>query len=53
MNEQILDWITRFQRDKDIEALAHLKKYCFRMIEPLIVEFTCKHGKEAGELLRL
>lgn len=53
MNEQILDWITRFQRDKDIEALAHLKKYCFRMIEPLIEEFTCKHGKEAGELLRL
>ncbi len=53
MNEQILDWITRFQRDKDIEALAHLKDYCFAMIEPLIEEFTEKYGEEAGQLLRL
>ena len=46
MNEQIIDWIIRFQRDKDIEALAHLKDYCFE-------EFTEKHGEEAGQLLRL
>lgn len=53
MNEQLVDWIIRFQRDKDIEALAHLKDYCYEMIEPLMEEFTMKYGEEAGELLRL
>ncbi|KUF32057.1 MULTISPECIES: hypothetical protein [Lysinibacillus] len=53
MNEQLVDWIIRFQRDKDIEALAHLKDYCYEMIEPLIEEFTMKYGEEAGELLHL
>lgn len=48
MNEQLVDWIIRFQRDKDIEALAHLKDYCYEMIEPLIEEFTMKYGEEAG-----
>ena len=53
MDEQLEDWIIRFQRDKDIEALAHLKDYCYEMIEPLMEEFTMKYGEEAGELLRL
>ncbi|HWI46885.1 MAG TPA: hypothetical protein VNU45_01505 [Rummeliibacillus sp.] len=53
MNEQLADWITRFQKEKDIEALASLKDYCFDMIEPLITEFTEKYGEDAGELLRL
>ncbi|MEK9199339.1 hypothetical protein ACH0B5_00290 [Ureibacillus sp. 179-F W5.1 NHS] len=53
MDEQLADWITRFQRDKDIDALASLKDYCKDMIEPLIIEFTEKYGEEAGELLRL
>ena len=53
MDEQLMDWIIRFQRDKDIEAPAHLKDYCYEMIEPLIEEFTMKYGEEAGELLRL
>jgi len=53
MNKQLVDWIIRFQRDKDIEALAHLKDYCYEMIEPLMEEFTMKYGEEAGELLRL
>ena len=53
MNEQLVDWITRFQKDKDIEALENLKNYCFDMIEPLIQEFTEKYGEDAGELLRL
>lgn len=25
MHKQLVDWIIRFQRDQDIEALAHLK----------------------------
>ncbi|WP_347722561.1 hypothetical protein [Lysinibacillus capsici] len=53
MNEQLVDWIIRFQRDKDIEALSHLKDYCYEMIEPLMEEFTMKYGEEAGELLRV
>lgn len=53
MDEQLVDWIIRFQRDKDIEALANLKDYCYEMVEPLIEEFTTKYGEEAGELLRL
>ncbi|MEA0552737.1 hypothetical protein U1P98_03320 [Lysinibacillus irui] len=53
MNEQLVEWIIRFQKDKDIEALANLKDYCYEMIEPLIKEFTAKYGEEAGELLRL
>ncbi|WP_413364038.1 hypothetical protein [Lysinibacillus sp. 3P01SB] len=53
MDEQLVDWITRFQNKKDIEALAHLKEYCYEMIEPLIIEFTEKYGEDAGELLRL
>lgn len=53
MDEQLADWISRFQRDKDIEALASLKEYCRDMIEPLIIEFTEKYGEDAGELLRL
>lgn len=53
MNEQLVDWIIRFQRDKDIEALANLKSYCYKIIEPLIGEFTAKYGEEAGKLLRL
>ncbi|WP_235727416.1 hypothetical protein [Lysinibacillus sphaericus] len=53
MNEQLVDWIIRFQRDQDIEALAHLKSYCYNIIEPLIGEFTAKYGEEAGALLRL
>lgn len=53
MDEQLVDWITRFQNKKDIEALANLKEYCYEMIEPLIIEFTEKYGEDAGELLRL
>ncbi|MGG0654981.1 hypothetical protein [Rummeliibacillus pycnus] len=53
MDEQLADWITRFQKEKDIEALASLKDYCYDMIEPLIAEFTEKYGEDAGELLRL
>ena len=53
MNEQLADWIIRFQKQKDIEALENLKNYCFDIIEPLITEFTGKYGEEAGELLRL
>lgn len=45
MNEQLVEWIIRFQRDKDIEALANLKDYCYEMIEPLIMEFTAKYGE--------
>lgn len=52
MDEQLVDWITRFQKEKDIEALTNLKEYCYHMIEPLIEEFTEKHGEDAGELLR-
>lgn len=53
MDEQLVEWITRFQNKKDIEALENLKNYCMDMIEPLIVEFTEKYGEDAGELLRL
>lgn len=53
MDEQLVDWITRFQKEKDIDALANLKEYCHDMIEPLIIEFTEKYGEDAGELLRL
>ncbi|WP_107838711.1 hypothetical protein [Metasolibacillus meyeri] len=53
MDEQLHEWIRRFQQEKDIEALMHLKNECTYMIEPLIVEFTEKYGKDAGELLRL
>ncbi|GLC87024.1 hypothetical protein [Lysinibacillus piscis] len=53
MDEQLTEWIIRFQRDKDIDALAHLKAHCADMIEPLIMEFTEKYGEEAGEYLRL
>lgn len=53
MNEQLADWIMRFQKQKDIEALENLKNYCFHIIEPLIKEFTEKYGEEAGELLRV
>ncbi len=53
MNEQLVDWISRFQKNKDIEALANLKAYCYDIIEPLIEEFTKKYGEEVGELLRL
>ncbi|WP_010305066.1 hypothetical protein [Kurthia senegalensis] len=52
MDAQIKDWLTRFQRDKDIEALEGLKNHCRSMITPLIAEFEQKHGKEAGDLLR-
>ncbi|MDN4492604.1 hypothetical protein [Ureibacillus aquaedulcis] len=53
MCEQLVDWITRFQKNKDIDALTSLKDYCFNMIEPLIMEFTEKYGEDAGDLLRL
>ena len=53
MHKQLVDWIIRFQRDQDIEALAHLKSYCYNIIETLIGEFTAKYGEEAGALLRL
>lgn len=53
MDEQLVEWITRFQNKKDIDALEYLKNYCRDMIEPLIIEFTEKYGEDAGELLRL
>ncbi|OEC01982.1 hypothetical protein GY31_11470 [Lysinibacillus sphaericus] len=53
MDKQLVEWIIRFQRDQDIEALAHLKSYCYNIIETLIGEFTAKYGEEAGALLRL
>ena len=53
MDEQLVDWISKFQKNKDIEALANLKEYCYNIIEPLIEEFTKKYGEEVGELLRL
>lgn len=49
---QIKDWLMRFQRDKDIEALEGLKNHCVSMIEPLIEEFEAKYDQQAGELLR-
>jgi len=52
MDAQIIDWLMRFQRDKDIEALEGLKKHCVTMIEPLIEEFEAKYGQQAGDLLR-
>lgn len=53
MDKQLNEWIRRFQQEKDIEALTHLKNECAHMIEPLIIEFTEKYGNEAGELLHL
>ncbi|HWL12770.1 MAG TPA: hypothetical protein VNQ57_07240 [Ureibacillus sp.] len=53
MDEQLVEWIRRFQNKKDIEALESLKNYCRDMIDPLIIEFTEKYGEDAGELLRL
>ncbi|MBQ0138075.1 MAG: hypothetical protein KBT36_02165 [Kurthia sp.] len=53
MDEQIALWITQFQKNKDADALGHLKEHCAGMIEPLMNEFTQKYGEEAGELLRL
>lgn len=51
IDEQLVDWMTRFQKDKDVEALVKLKEYCYDLIEPLITEFTEKYGEEAGALL--
>lgn len=52
MDEQLVDWIIRFQKEKDVEALLKLKDYCYSLIEPLITEFTVKYGEDAGELLQ-
>lgn len=53
LDEQLVLWITQFQKNKDADALEKLKDHCAVMIEPLILEFTEKYGEEAGELLRL
>lgn len=52
MDEQLVEWITRFQKEKDVDALVKLKAYCYDLIEPLITEYTEKYGEEAGELLQ-
>ena len=51
IDAQLVDWMTRFQKEKDVEALVKLKAYCYDLIEPLITEFTKKYGQDAGVLL--
>ena len=51
MDERLVEWMTRFKKDKDVEALVKLQEYCFELISPLMTEFAEKYGEEAGALL--